>query len=89
MLLSWHLLRDSIHLKFHKECIKSNVMFLENIWMHCGNYVSKMTSKSSNMTNVSSHVQFFMIKRRTYDLMTVSVLFRYGVPKYHVAFVYL
>ena len=61
-LLSWHLLCDSIHLKWHKVCIKSNVMFLENILLGCGNYVSKMTSKSSITTNVPSNIQFLIFK---------------------------
>ena len=35
--------------------------------MRCCDYVGKKTSKSSNMTKVTLHVQFLIINRRTND----------------------
>ena len=43
------------------------MFFLENIWLGCGDYVSKMTSKSSNTTNIPSNIQFLILKWHTND----------------------
>ena len=53
---------------------------------HC-DYVSNLTSKSSNMTNVTLHMQLFIIKSKK-DKWPTYVL-RYFVPEYHDAVVYL
>ena len=50
------------------------------------NHVSKMTSKSSNMTNFSSRVQFLVMKWRTYCSSYAPML---CCSKYHNTLAYL
>ena len=54
--LSCNFLRDLNNLKLKKFVSKAMQCFLENIWLRCGDYVSKMTSKSSNTKNAALHM---------------------------------
>ena len=62
-----------------KDNSKSILCFLENILLRRCDYVSKLTSNSSYMTNVASHMQFFI--KKCGALMTPNVLLRYFVPE--------
>ena len=61
-------------------------MFSGNILLRRCYYVSKLTSKSSYMTNVVSRMQCLIINCLNYD---IKYVFRYSVPEYHDVFVYL
>ena len=64
-MLSWHLLRDSIYLKFNKWCIKRNIMFSGRPLMCCCDYVEKR--RQGPRLKVTLHVHILIINRRTND----------------------
>ena len=74
VMLSWHLLRESIYLKCHKWCIQRDIMFSKNFWCAVAITSEKKTSKSSNMTNFTLQMQFLIINRRTNDSKCVFML---------------
>ena len=69
-LLRWHLLINNMRFdsfKVPQSMYRKQCNVLGNIWLGCGDYVSKMTLKPSNTTNVPSNIQFLILKWPTND----------------------